>query len=233
MVRRFQKLFDESPTFRIVLGFAAACLLLTVLGFAVGRSEYLAWFDEVVRTSVHQSAAPWMTAFMRFVTLLGSTRALTMVGIGAVVVFAVARRWRAVGLFLLTMAGQIILHHGFKELVARTRPEPLLGYHVDASYSFPSGHALASLSVYGILAWLITKRSVSVPVNIGIWTFVVVLVMLIGLSRIYFGAHNATDVIAGYLAAIIWIASVASADRVTSEPFRFRRAETLQKPNHS
>jgi undecaprenyl-diphosphatase len=211
-----RKLFNESPTFRVALGFAAACLSLTILGFAAVQLGYFAGFDGAVRATVSQPAAPWVTTWMRLITQLGSTRILTLVGVAAIIAFAAARWWRAIGLFLIGMAGQIILHHGFKALFERPRPEALFGYRVGDSYSFPSGHALASLSVYGMLAWLITNRMRPGPARTAIWIAAAASVLLIGLSRVYFGVHNATDVIAGYLAAFIWTASVASADNSRS-----------------
>ena len=213
MVRSLRTLYSRSFAFRLVLGFAAASLSLTVLGLlAVGQFEYVAAFDETVRRSTRQIAVPWLTDSLKIVTRAGSTLVLTVVSGAAVIVFLLLRWRREIGLFLLTMVGQIILHHGFKAFFARERPEPLLGYIVGDSYSFPSGHALASLSVYGLLAWLITRRTKSLPIEAGIWIFITLLVVLIGFSRIYFGVHNATDVIAGYVAALIWTTSVASGD---------------------
>lgn len=213
MVRSLNSLYSESFAFRLTLGFAGAALLLALLGYlAVGHFEAFLKFDAAVREGVQRIAVQWLTSSLKIVTKLGSTLALAVVGITALVAFALLRWRHAVGLFLLAMAGQIILHHGFKALIARERPEPLLDYIVGNSYSFPSGHALASLSVYGIIAWLITNRIRSAPVKVSIWIFTSLLILSIGFSRIYFGVHNATDVIAGYAAALIWTATVASGD---------------------
>ena len=214
MVSWFRVMFSRSFGFRVFLGFVAAALSLTILVIlAYGQFEYVIRFDEAIRVGAQRIEVPWLTNTMMVITRLGSTLALTVVGIAAMIAFIILGWRRPAALFLLAMAGQIILHHGFKILFARQRPEPLLGYIVGDSYSFPSGHAIASLTVYGILSWLITRRIQSIALNTAIWVFATLLVMFIGFSRIYFGVHNATDVIAGFLGAFIWTASVASGDR--------------------
>jgi undecaprenyl-diphosphatase len=120
---------------------------------------------------------------------------------------------------LLAMAGQLVLHLGFKWLFDIERPQPLLDYVIGDTPSFPSGHAMASLSFYGVLAFLITRRIASGAIRNVIWTIAVTLAFLIGFSRVYFGVHHPSDVIAGFLAAAIWTWAVASGDdKFVTEP---------------
>jgi len=122
-------------------------------------------------------------------------------------------KWkRAAVLFLLTMAGEQIMEPVMKTLFQRARPDAFFDYPIPASYSFPSGHAFAALCFYGILAWLITARLQNVLARSSIWIFTVLLIFFIGLSRIYLGVHYPTDVVAGYLAAFVWVITVALAD---------------------
>ena len=82
------------------------------------------------------------------------------------------------------------------------------------TYSFPSGHSLFSFCFYGVLAGLLTRRIASRIGRILIWTFAALLVAAIGLSRIYLGVHYPSDVIAGYLAASLWVSTLVALDRV-------------------
>src|SRR5260370_1340127 len=78
-----------------------------------------------------------------------------------------------------------------------------------SSYSFPSGHALASFCFYGALAAILVTRLRSRRIRIALWTSSAVIILLIGLSRIYLGVHYTTDVLAGFAAALIWTVVVA------------------------
>jgi undecaprenyl-diphosphatase len=83
-----------------------------------------------------------------------------------------------------------------------------------SSYSFPSGHALASLCFYGILAAVLSDRMRGRKPKFFIWLVASLLVGMIGLSRIYLGVHYPSDVIAGYLAGAVWITAVAVVDKI-------------------
>ena len=89
----------------------------------------------------------------------------------------------------------------------------MINYPTAESFSYPSGHAVASLCLYFTIAWIVTTQIETAAVKAGIWIATVVVVFLIGMSRVYIGIHYPTDVIAGFLAAMIWTAAVMSIDR--------------------
>ena len=95
----------------------------------------------------------------------------------------------------------------------RQRPQPFFDTHLPASYSFPSGHALLSFCLWGAGAALFTADQKKRWVRIAILTIAVVLVVAIGFSRIYLGVHYPSDVLAGYLGALVWILGVGIAYR--------------------
>ena len=201
----------RSFALRAIAGFLAAAAFLTVVGFPAKAG----WFqspDEAIRNYIQTLEFPALTAAMRFITRLGSTYVLVLLGSIVVLVFALVRWWRRIGLFLLAMAGQIILHLGFNWLFDIDRPQPLLSYVVGDTSSFPSGHSMASLSFYGILAFFITRQIESRSIKSGIWIFAAIIIFLVGFSRVYFGVHHPSDVIAGFLAAAIWTWAIASGD---------------------
>jgi undecaprenyl-diphosphatase len=170
-------------------------------------------FDEVVRATVHRLASPNVTSLMLGFSFLGSVvmqLALTLV---AIFLFLYFHRPRAALLLAITMAGAAGLDVVLKLAFHRARPAAFFGTSPN-SYSFPSGHALGSLCFYGALAVILSARTPRRSTRACIWAVALVLIGMIGLSRIYLGVHYPSDVIAGYSAAVVWVAAVGFSDRI-------------------
>ncbi|MDL2363159.1 MAG: phosphatase PAP2 family protein [Patescibacteria group bacterium] len=86
-----------------------------------------------------------------------------------------------------------------KYAVHRPRPKTLYVENMKIhSYSFPSGHAFGAVAFYGLVAYLAYKY-LPEPVNILVTVVLIILIVLIGVSRIYLGAHFPSDVVGGWL----------------------------------
>jgi len=142
---------------------------------------------------------------MRGLSFVGSTIALSLGTIFVVVRFAMRKWKREARLFALTMIGAGLLNITLKLAFKRPRPVPFFNLSPPETYSFPSGHSLTSAVFFGALAAILTARTKSKRLSMAIWTVSVGMFLLIGLSRIYLGVHYTTDVIAGFVAALIWI----------------------------
>jgi undecaprenyl-diphosphatase len=207
---------DMKPNRKRLLEFLSLSLILG-LTVAIGTLIFFAWladevlegetqhFDEVTRVAVHHLASPIMTSLMRGISFLGSTIFLTIAT--ALVVFLFTRRhWRREAiLFAITMGGAAILNTTLQLAFQRPRPVPYFNLLPPESYSFPSGHSLASCCFYGALAAIVTARLKRKRARMIVWVSSIAMFLLIGLSRIYLGVHYTTDVIAGFSAALIWI----------------------------
>ena len=169
-------------------------------------------FDLAVRLGVHHFASPTMTRVMFAITFMGNP-GLILAAILAVILFVCLRWYRALIWLLITLAGATVLDVSLKLAFHRARPTPYFGA-IPRTYSFPSGHALFAFCFYGVLAGLLADRIRSRTVRIVVWTLTALLVLAIGISRIYLGVHYATDVLAGYLAATIWVATMIALDRL-------------------
>lgn len=203
--------FRRSYSLRLITGFLAAAGLLTVIGL-FAKAGWFQYGDEAIRDYIQKMEFPALTAAMLIITRLGSTYVLTFFGIIIVTAFAYLGWRRPIALLLLAMAGQIVLHLGFKLIFDIDRPQALLGYVIDDTHSFPSGHSLASMSFYGLVAFLVTARIASKTINQIIWMLAAVTIFLVGFSRVYFGVHHPSDVLAGFVAASVWVWAVASGD---------------------
>lgn len=174
-----------------------------------------AGLDLVIRNQVHAYASPPVTSAMIFVSFLGGD-GLTAAAILSVIAF-LAFHWRRAALWMVvTILGAVVLDLTLKYAFHRPRPVPFF-VPVPYTYSFPSGHSLFSFCFYGVLAGLLAGRMQSRLGRILVWTLAAVLVAAIGLSRIYLGVHYPSDVIAGYLAAALWVSTLLALDRVRIE----------------
>ena len=169
-------------------------------------------FDSSVRGWVHQFASPEVTRAMFAISWMGA-RGLLLLFLISIVVFLVFRWRRAALWLLLSVAGADVLTLTLKYSFHRQRPAAFFG--VDPrSYSFPSGHSLASFCFYLVLAGLLSSRVRSTSFRVAIWIAASLLVAAIGLSRIYLGVHYPSDVIGGYLAAAVWVTTLLAADHM-------------------
>ena len=194
----------------ITAGMVAA--IATLLFFAWLSNEVLEGetrhFDEATRNAVHKLASPTLTATMRGISFTGSSLFLTCATVG-MFIWLMLRGWpRDAWLLAITMVGAGILNTTLKLTFHRPRPVPFFNLLAPESYSFPSGHSLGSFCFFGALASILTARITNPKINLLIWICAATLVFLIGLSRIYLGVHYTTDVLAGYAAALIWIAVI-------------------------
>ena len=188
----------------------AAVFLFSWIAQSVAANRTIA-FDASIRARVHEYASPSLTRFMVGMSFLGGN-GLIIGAFGAFFLFLYLR-WRRATLWLvITILGALVLDVSLKLGFHRQRPVPFFGA-VPLTYSFPSGHSLFSFCFYGVLAGLWSGRVRSRTARILIWTFAAALVLMIGLSRIYLGVHYPSDVIAGYLAATIWVSTLVGLDR--------------------
>lgn len=118
-----------------------------------------------------------------------------------VLVLLARRRWRRAAFAAVATAGSGLLNVAAKHLFARVRPELWDPIAPESTYSFPSGHAMGSMTlalVLVMLAWPTRARWRVVAV-------MVVFVPLVGVSRVYLGVHYPSDILAGWAAASIWV----------------------------
>lgn len=201
---------------------AAAVMLLAWLGDEVLEGDALG-LDEQARSLVHTVASPSLTRVMLLASSYGGPSALVPAGLLAALAFLVHGWRRGALLVVITLAGASLLNWLLKLSFGRVRPEPFFDYPLPGSPSFPSGHALFAASVFGGLAALLAPRLKHRALRIAVWTLAVLLVLLVGLSRVYLGVHYPSDVLAGYAVAIIWVTFVALGDRLARHRRRRRR----------
>lgn len=195
------------------------CAVISLALFAKLAEEMLEGdtrhFDTVVRDFAHSLSSDRLTTAMRFVTFLGSPLFVSIAAASTCFALWVSRRRRDTLFVAITIVGGSLLMWILKLSFHRPRPPPFFDTRLPTSYSFPSGHALLSFCLCGAGAALLSADRKSRWVRAAIWTAAAVLVIMIGFSRIYLGVHYPSDVIAGYLGAMVWLIGVGIAYRET------------------
>jgi undecaprenyl-diphosphatase len=187
----------------LATGTVLAAAFLVVAGEARPGSPTA--FDRAASAWLHGLASPGLDAGMQVITFLGSVVAVAVV-VAAVAVFAVRRRAPFLaGLLVAVACAAEGLNALLKLLFHRPRPDLLWRVTAAASYSFPSGHSMVSAAAYGMAAIVIGRLEPRRwPVHVVGW----LLILLIGVSRVYLGMHWATDVIGGFAAGGLMLVAV-------------------------
>jgi membrane-associated phospholipid phosphatase len=143
-----------------------------------------------------------------------------MLGIALAVYFISRQAWVFFASWIAALIGAGVLDQFLKGAIQRPRPAYAVAVLQGHSFSFPSGHALASLVAYGMTAYFVVvlwvKETSSRTTVVYLAT---ILVFAIGVSRLYLGVHYFTDVIAGYAAGAVWLsACITGAEIARRQP---------------
>ena len=186
--------------------FSTAVGLFLVIAFAVALSTPLAALDANAGTWLHVRATPLVSNAMAAVSFLGAPTTLTIVAVAGSLLLLYRRRHSEAATLSTVVLGGNFLNFCLKHLIQRGRPvfdDPIFSL---PTYSFPSGHAMASTVFYGLLAIYASvnaRQRYAVYVAIAAAVF---MVALVSFSRIYLGLHYLSDVIGGIAEGIAWLA---------------------------
>ncbi|MEP6632883.1 MAG: phosphatase PAP2 family protein [Luteimonas sp.] len=199
---RFGAAFLRRYGARIVLLFAG--VLLPVWGFAeLGdevREAGVFPFDAPILQAVHAMASQGYDSLFLFFSAIGYAYGVVPFDAVLVATLAWKRKFRE-GLFAgIALAGSASLNLAFKHFFARQRPTLWESISPEGTYSFPSGHAMGSMTLAVVLVLLAWPTRWRLIVAVAATLFVV----LVGLSRIYLGVHYPSDILAGWAAASVW-----------------------------
>ena len=142
-----------------------------------------------------------ITGIMIFISFLGSAVTFITLSIGFL---ALIKKKKYSRLIMLNLILVFLLNRILKAIIARPRPQVLRLVYEDG-YSFPSGHSMVSIGFYGFLIYLIYNNIKNKKIKYPLIVLLSLLILFIGISRIYLGVHYATDVIGGFVIGLIYL----------------------------
>ena len=185
-----------------------AGLLLPLWGFAeladeIHEQEAIV-FDVPVLEYAHGMAREGYDKLFVIVSQLGYQYGVVPFDIGLVVVLVALRRFREAIFAAIALGGSALLNIAAKQFFARERPSLWESIAPEHNYSFPSGHAMGSMTLAATLILLSWSTRWRWPVLIVMAPFV----LLVGFSRLYLGVHFPSDILAGWAVATAWVVAV-------------------------
>ncbi len=155
--------------------------------------------------------------YVDFVNFIGGDVFYVILVLIIAAAFALARSWFEAGLLLITI-GPRVANSIVKQAVERPRPSPDLLHvvHHDSSYSFPSGHTVGTAALFGVLFFVVPAVVSPRPLRWLLQLGCLLLIASAGPARVYIGVHWPSDVLGGYLLALLFLLPAFLAYRAVS-----------------
>lgn len=205
---KFKKYDIKLPYFILVLiafFVVIGCIKLFVELTESLKTDVLAQFDVEVTNFVVSYRSSALTDYFIAVTNIGDVFGYLIIFVGCSLLFYfIFKSWKYVLQLSLVLFLALSSNLALKELVDRQRP--ILEHLVSVeTLSYPSGHAMTAMAFYGFLIYLFSTFRIHL-----FWKFVIaillsVLILSIGLSRIYLGVHFPSDIAGGFIAGFFWV----------------------------
>ena len=185
---------------RVVATLVAALVFVWLLG-EVASGEILRLDTLAYQVFVERLRSDALTPFMQAFTSLAS---IVVLAVLAAVIAALAPGKAPGWCVSVNLVCVVLLNTALKYLVQRPRPD---GFRLisETGYSFPSGHSMVAMAFFGLLIWMVWRYHRRDAMRV-VWCVVFGLVIvMVGVSRIYLGVHYASDVLAGFCVSLIWL----------------------------
>jgi membrane-associated phospholipid phosphatase len=206
---RFMKKFSEVKLFSFEILLLLSIFIVSLTAFITiakmvfeGKTQN---FDDRALLFIKGYVTNINTDVMQSFTFLGTHIFLIPANLllTAWFLFIKKRRWYSIKIPAIALSS-LLLMLALKIIFRRDRPvSPLL--QAAAGFSFPSGHALMSVTFYGLLVVIVWQNVQQAWLKWTLSVFLVLLIIAIGLSRIYLRVHYASDVLAGFSVGLVWL----------------------------
>lgn len=176
-------------------------IVLFILILSLILTDKITGFDTTIYEFITLKKNDTITNIYKCITFFGSTTFIVILCLLFLLIF-----WKQKKGFVISacLIGSTLINNLIKVIVRRNRPVDLMLVE-ENTFSFPSGHTMASVSMYGLLIYLVWQSKFSKKLKIILTILLSVLILAIASSRIYLGAHYASDIIGAILMSTIWL----------------------------
>lgn len=204
-------------------------LLFVFLGYCVKFYDDWLFFDTPFQNFVRGDLPSAATHFFKWITQFANPIPLVVLTVVMILFFVMQKKYVA-SLWLVVNVGlgSGVLNSLLKNLYVRARPD-ITHLVVERSFSFPSGHAMGSMMLYGTLIFLASQIFDNKNWQRALQIFLGVLIFTIGLSRIYLGVHFPTDILGGWLLGLTWLFATYPLYDEYAFKLRFKQTQTRKK----
>lgn len=185
----------------LLLAFAYTALLLIKVATGIISSGPITAADIRAANLFYAFRNAKLIAFFSWVTLLGNWQIIFGATVMMTLILWLWRKRMYLMPLWISLIGNEVLTWLLK--LALQRPRPAVAYYLQESFSFPSGHASLAVAFYGFLTYLIWRETKKWSVKIAALVGGITIVLAVGLSRLYLGAHYLSDVLGGYLLGLL------------------------------
>lgn len=176
-------------------------------------SGYTVSFDKVIYEGIIKFRCDFLDSFFKFITVFGNINTIFFI---ACLFLIIKRNKDALLLSVISVICPTVMYI-IKSIIKRQRPT-ILQLIDQGGYSFPSGHAMIAVCVYGYFIYYFYRHVKNKCLRNFVCTFLVIFILLIGISRIYLGVHYPSDILGGYLiSSIILIIIIDSFEIINSK----------------
>jgi membrane-associated phospholipid phosphatase len=211
----------------IGLTISALALIGFILLASVFKQDAFLQRDLAFTQRIHANEESAFAPILDIVTDMGKS-VLIVVVLEIAALLWMRRRWSDLTFWLIVIMAGFVLNLALRQALQGPRPYLEDTALIQQNTGFPSGHAMMSLITYGLLAYglhdFLSQRRWLLVCSV-----LVLLIVLIGYSRMFFGFHYFSDVVGGYAAGLFWLALCLSIRGFVHSPLRVAHAEEIAK----
>jgi membrane protein DedA with SNARE-associated domain/membrane-associated phospholipid phosphatase len=192
------------------LSFLTIAFLYTV-SLLAGNIESVVTYDPIVQADIRIAnlmfafRSSGVVHFFLWITILGKFQLIAIMTLSLAAIFWIWRKKIFSLALLISVGGSSLFVFLGKDLIHRLRPAGNIPVYDERFFSFPSNHAAMAVALYGFIMIILWKKAEQWKIKINILFASLILIFLVGFSRIYLGVHFLSDVLGGYLVGLIWL----------------------------
>ena len=173
-------------------------LLLFVLVTTLVLTNNISNFDDTIYNTIFSIRNNFWDAFFKCITKCGNT--ITIIVLVVILFFFIKNKYRL--MLVCVPIATVLSNQLLKHIIRRPRPDHLRLIK-QGGYSYPSGHAMISIALYGFLIYYVYHKVNNKYLKIFLISLLSILIILIGMSRIYVGVHYPSDILGGYILSLL------------------------------